>query len=103
MGSSSIAKDRCKVLISIAQVRAARGLLGWSKARLAQKADLPLRSVRQYEAEDDVHVPEEAMQAMRDVLEAAGVEFLNGGQPGVKMKAAAVAVPVDQLNASNDE
>jgi hypothetical protein len=90
-------------LISIAQVRAARGLLGWSKAQLAQKANLPLRSVRQYEAEDDVHVPEEAIGAMCHVLEAAGMEFLNGGQAGVRMKDAAVAVPVDQLNASNDE
>jgi hypothetical protein len=90
-------------LITIAQLRAARGLLGWSKARLAQKANLPLRSVRQYAAGDGVHVPEEAMQAMRHALEAAGVEFTDGGQPGVRMKASTAALPVDQLNASNDE
>jgi hypothetical protein len=89
-------------LTSIAQLRAGRGLLGWSKARLAKAADLPARSVKQYEA-DDAHVPEEAIEAMRQALEAAGVEFLNAGQPGVRMKSPPTTVPVDQLNASNDE
>lgn len=90
-------------MISIAQVRAARGLLGWSKARLATAADLPLRSLKRYEAEDGVEIPEEDLEAMHRVLEAAGVEFLEGGQPGVRMKAAAGVVPIEELNASNDE
>jgi hypothetical protein len=90
-------------LISIAQVSAARGLIGWSKARLAEAADLPLQRVKRYERSVGVDIPEEDLEAMRHALEAAGVEFLNGGQPGVRLKAAAVAVSVDQLNASNDE
>lgn len=92
-----------KALISIAQLRAARALLGWSKARLAHEADLPLPTLKHYEASGSVKVPEYAMAAMRHALEAAGVEFTNGGQPGVRMKAAPTTVPVDQLNASNDE
>lgn len=43
------------------------------------------------------------MEAMRHVLEAAGVEFLNDGQPGVRMKGTPAAIPVDRLDASNDE
>ncbi len=50
-----------------------------------------------------MEIPEEELDAMRRVLEAAGVEFLNGGQPGVRMKPPAVIVPVENLNASNDE
>jgi transcriptional regulator with XRE-family HTH domain len=90
-------------LVSIAQLRAARGLLGWSKARLAKAADLSLRSLKRYEAEDGAEIPEEDLEALRRVLEAAGVEFLNGGQPGVQMKPPAMTVPVEELNASNDE
>jgi transcriptional regulator with XRE-family HTH domain len=90
-------------LVSIAQLRAARGLLGWSKARLAEVADLPLRSLKRYEAEDGAEVPDEDLESLRRVLEAAGVEFLNGGQPGVRLKPPAVIVPTEELNASNDE
>jgi transcriptional regulator with XRE-family HTH domain len=90
-------------LISIAQVRAARGLIGWSKARLAEAADLPLQRVKRYERSVGIEIPEQDLDVLRHALEAAGVEFLNGGQPGVRLKAAAVAVSVDQLNASNDE
>ncbi len=90
-------------MISIAHLRAARGLLGWSTARLAAAADLPVHSLERYEAEDRIEIPEEDLDAMRRVLEAAGVEFLNGGQPGVRMKPPAVIVPVEELNASNDE
>lgn len=89
--------------MSIAQLRAARGLLGWSKARLAKVADLPLRSLKRYEAKDSLGIPEEDLDALRRVLEAAGVEFLDGSQPGVRIKAPAVAVSVEELNASNDE
>jgi transcriptional regulator with XRE-family HTH domain len=90
-------------LISIAQVRAARGLIGWSKARLAEAADLPLQRVKRYEKSARLEIPEEDFEALRHALEAAGIEFLNGGQPGVRLKPAAVAVSVDQLNSSNDE
>ncbi len=84
-------------------MRAARGLIGWSKARLAEAADLPLPRVKRYERSDGTDIPEQDLDAMRHALEAVGVEFLNGGQPGVRMKAPAATVPVDQLNASNDE
>jgi transcriptional regulator with XRE-family HTH domain len=98
-----IVKKRCKLLISIAQLRAARGLLGWSKAKLAEEVGLPVESIKHYESTNGVDMPEEAGKAMCHVLETAGIEFLNGGQPGVRMKATAATVPVDQLNASNDE
>lgn len=84
-------------------MRAARGLLGWSKTRLAEAANVPLENLRNYEASDSVDVPEADLDTMRHALEAAGVEFIDDGQPGVRRKPPAVAVPIDQLNASNDE
>ncbi len=84
-------------------MRAARALIGWSKARLAEAADLPLPRLKRYEKGARLEIPEQDLEALRHALEAAGVEFLNGGQPGVRLKPAAVAVSVDQLNASNDE
>jgi hypothetical protein len=45
-----------------------------------------------------------ALSAVVAALEAAGVECTNGKQPGVRMKAAGSAsIPIDQLNASNDD
>ena len=85
------------------QLRAARGLLGWSKTRLAEAANVPLENLRHYEASDSADVPEADLDAMRHALEAAGVEFIDDGQPGVRMKPPAGAVPIDELNASNDE
>ena len=46
--------------------------------------------------------------AVRSALEAAGVEFTNGNQPGVRMKRDAAAIrlsslSVDDLNSANDE
>ena len=92
-----------EMLISIAQVRAGRGLLGWSKAKLAQKADVSLGALKRYESEDEGEIPDEVIEALRHALEAGGVEFTNGGQPGVRVKALPETLPLEQLNASNDE
>jgi hypothetical protein len=48
------------------------------------------------------------VKALRTALEAAGVEFIpeNGGGAGVRLKggkAASEAIPVEDLNTSNDE
>jgi hypothetical protein len=47
------------------------------------------------------------LRAIQAALEAAGIEFTNGGQPGVKMKAvrhdSAESLLVEDLNSENDE
>lgn len=72
----------------INQVRAARGLIGWSQTQLAQAAGLSLPTVKRFETESTVKVSEDAIGKMIAALEAAGVEFIpaNGGGAGVRLR-----------------
>ncbi len=73
--------------ILAAQVRAARGLLGWNRDRLVEASNVPKRTIVRFE--DEVTSPRTAtLKAIRTALEAAGVEFVpeNGGGAGVRLK-----------------
>ena len=75
-------------LTTISQVRAARGLLGWSQSRLAEEARLSLPTVKRYESSSPIRVSPDAIAALQRALERAGVIFVaeNGGGPGVRLK-----------------
>ena len=88
---------------SIAQIRAARGLLGWSQTELAKASNLSLPTVQRHEAGKGPRVSDEAVAKMVAALEVAGIEFINGGQPGVRLRAPGGTIPAEELNASNDE
>jgi transcriptional regulator with XRE-family HTH domain len=70
-------------MISIAQIRAARGLLGWSQAELAAEAGLSRPTIERAETKT---VSEATIDAIRRALETAGVEFTNGDRPGVRLR-----------------
>lgn len=76
--------------LSVAQLRAARGLIDWSQERLAGEAGISTSTVRDFER--GRRTPrEENLDAMRRTLEDAGVEFLASGQtidggPGVRLR-----------------
>ncbi|PYD62986.1 helix-turn-helix domain-containing protein [Gluconacetobacter entanii] len=73
--------------IASAQVRAARGLLGWSRDRLVEASGVPKRTIVRFE--DEVTAPRKStISAIRAALEAAGVEFIaeNGGGIGVRLR-----------------
>lgn len=72
-------------LISIAQIRGARGLLGWSQLELAKAAGLSEPTIKRFET-GLANVSEGAVAKMVGALEAAGVEFTNSEQPGVRLK-----------------
>jgi ribosome-binding protein aMBF1 (putative translation factor) len=75
-----------KTDIHPAQLRAARGLLNWSREDLAAKADTNERTVARIE--DGETTPRQSTTlAIRGALEAAGVKFIeeNGGGPGVRL------------------
>jgi transcriptional regulator with XRE-family HTH domain len=74
-------------MIMAEQCRAARGLLDWSQAELADKAGVGIVTVRQFEAGS--HEPRRAtLDVIKRAFESAGVEFIdqNGGGPGLRLK-----------------
>lgn len=77
-------------MISIEQIRAARGLLGWSQSQLAEAAGKSLPTIKRLEREDGEGpaVSDDVRDAVQAALEKAGVEFIpeNGGGAGVRMK-----------------
>jgi transcriptional regulator with XRE-family HTH domain len=75
-------------MLTIEQLRGARGLLGWSQSKLAARSGLSLPTVKRVEAGLGPRVSDEARNKLRRALESAGVEFIdeNGGGPGVRMR-----------------
>ena len=88
--------------ITPAQSRAARALLDWSQAELGARANLCDSTIREFEKGRRVPSMNNLAAVVR-ALEAGGVELTNGGQPGVRMKAAVATIPLENLDASNDE
>jgi hypothetical protein len=78
-----------KMLTTGNQLKAARALVGMDQETAAKGADLNVNTVRNMEAAGAGPIAGRAqnVQAVQRVLEAAGIEFLNHGQPGVRMKA----------------
>jgi transcriptional regulator with XRE-family HTH domain len=69
---------------SPAQCRAARALIEMSQADLAEAAGVSSRTVLDFEASKRQPI-KATLAAIQRALEAAGVEFTNGGQPGVRL------------------
>lgn len=81
------------------QCRAARGLLGWSQQKLAEHAGVGIVTVHQLEA--GISQPRRAtLKVIQRAFEAAGVEFTNGDQPGVRLTRAAATRSAQQPSAS---
>jgi len=74
-------------MITPAQCRAARGLIGWSQQDLASEARVGIVTVHQLEA--GTSQPRRAtLDVIRRAFESAGIEFIdeNGGGPGVRLR-----------------
>ncbi len=75
-----------------AHVRAARGLLGWTRDQLVTASSVPKRTLVRFE--DEQAEPRRAtVAAIRAALEAAGVEFTNGDAPGVRLRSKLASTP----------
>lgn len=85
------------------QLKAARALVGWRRRELAELAGMSAATVKVVESEfGDGEALAEARERLRQVLAAAGIEFLNGGAPGVRLLPKDEGLRPEDLNASND-
>jgi hypothetical protein len=78
-----------KKYVTSAQIRAARSLIRWTAEDLARESSVSLRTIRRAElADQDTSMTPPNDLAVRQALEAAGVEFIdeNGGGPGVRLR-----------------
>jgi len=80
--------------ITPAQCRGARAMIGMAQPDLAKAAQVGLSTVSNFEQGKSVPIAKN-MADMIAALEAAGVEFTNGGEPGVKLKRRREPHPVD--------
>ena len=84
MNVSAVPIDR-RPSISPPQVRAARALLGWGREKLAAGSGISRRSLERVENEEGSQ-RRATVEAIRATLEAAGVEFITGDAPGVRLR-----------------
>ncbi|MDX0631828.1 helix-turn-helix domain-containing protein [Sinorhizobium medicae] len=69
------------------QLKAARALAGLEQKDVAEKAGVNVNTIRNMEAAGAGQIAGRAqnVQNVQRVLEKAGIEFLNHGQPGVRL------------------
>jgi transcriptional regulator with XRE-family HTH domain len=75
------------------QLRMARAAIGWGVRELAEKAGVTANTVTRIENGADAK--QSTIDALQRALEAAGIEFTNGDQPGVRLTKAAAARPAE--------
>jgi transcriptional regulator with XRE-family HTH domain len=96
-----------RALITPAQIRGARAMLGLTQARLARQAGLSTTALQNIER-GAVAARPSTLRSIRATLEAAGVVFVeeNGEGPGVrlrKQRPADEGIRPEDLNATNDD
>lgn len=67
------------------QVAGARGLLNWSQGHLAEAAGVGLQTIVRWE-QGIADPRRDTIEKVRQAIEGHGVEFTNGGAPGVRFK-----------------
>ena len=80
------------------QCRMARAALGLGVRELAAAAKVSTDTVARFERGDELK--ERTIDALQRALEAAGIEFTNGDQPGVRLTKAAAARSAGAASAS---
>jgi transcriptional regulator with XRE-family HTH domain len=86
------------IILLPVQCRMARAALGLGVRELAAAAKVSIDTVARFERGDELK--ERTIEALQRAFEAAGVEFTNGGQPGVRLTKAAAARSAEAAAAS---
>ncbi len=73
-------------MINAAQIRAARGLIGWSQDELAEQAGVPVSFIKSLESEAELGQAEN-LERVERALEAGGAVFIDADSlgPGVRL------------------
>ena len=72
------------------QIRAARALLRWEQAQLAEASGISLSSIKRLEGQPGpLNANKPKIESLKRALEEAGIEFIpeNGGGVGLPLKA----------------
>ena len=64
-----------------------------TQGELAKASGLGLSTIMRFETSDRV-TKSETVDTIRRALEARGIEFSNGGEPGVKLRPSKAVIPV---------
>ena len=75
-------------MITGSQIRAARGLLGWSAMKTAGRANVARNTIQRLESYEDIPPSRtQSLLELKKVFEAAGIEFVGepGQGPGVRL------------------
>lgn len=71
------------------QLRAARSLVAMDQVTLAERSGVSANTIRAMEGKGANGLTSglDTVRAVQSALEAAGIEFLNHGRPGVRLRA----------------
>jgi predicted transcriptional regulator len=74
-------------LITGRQLKAARALLGWEQTDLAKKSGVGISTIRRMEAfAGEIGARTGTLSLVQRALERAGIEFLDDGSPGARLR-----------------
>lgn len=75
-------------MISAAQIRAGRALLGWSQIQLAEAAGVSVPTVQRAEGAAAIKAAEASIAAIERALKCGGIIFIseNGAGSGVRLE-----------------
>ena len=88
------------------QLKAARALIGIEQNALAEKAEIHVNTIRNMEAKGPAEITSAAdiVGRVQRALEKEGIEFLNHGKPGVRLRGEpARGLRPEELHAGNDD
>lgn len=94
-------------MVTSAQIRAARSLIGLSQGQVADATGLSVPTIKRAESESGLRASPAAIEAIRMALEKAGVIFLaeDSEGAGVRLRKSTrtEGLRPDELNAANDD
>ncbi len=94
-------------MVTSAQIRAARSLIGFSQGQVAEATGLSIPTIKRAESEIGLRASRTAIEAIRKALEVAGVIFVpedvEGAGVRLRRSARTEGLRPEELNATNDD